>query len=149
MEFGYPVERFTPGRAVARFVRLAGALDVLLGVGMAIWARLTEQHIGVLIAGIALIASGVAVLVVARFIGKGGVLVCPRGLVFAKSGSVDSAKWEDLREIRLLADSGAERVLIVRKSGEERTLTPIDVGDFDRFVDVLRKESSRRKVAWS
>jgi hypothetical protein len=143
-QFGFPIERFIPGRGASRALRLVGVADIVLGIGVAVWSHLTGRHWAWLVAGGGLMLSGAVVVLMARRISGGGVLICPRGLIIAKPGQVQSIPWDQMRSI---AQPGAT-ISIEHKDGTTFSLDGTAVGDLTRFGDALRRESSRRKVLW-
>jgi hypothetical protein len=155
MQFGYPIDRFTPGRGRTRLVRVVGLLDTLAGIAVLGWALGTGQPWAMSAVGAALTLSGVALIGVARRMSVGGVLICPRGIVLARSGKVESCLWEQMAEIReaspdpAAAGAGAVAGYVVeRRNGAAWTFDAAAVGDLRRFGSVLRKESERHRVPW-
>jgi hypothetical protein len=108
------------------------------------------MHIAIPIAGAAMALSGIVIVLMARRFGSGGVLICPRGLVFAKSGTVDALAWEQIRSIRQSGDSAAAQTIqIESKDGKTTSIDAARVGDMERFTMILRRESDRKRIPWT
>ncbi len=149
-QFGFPTERFLPGRGPARVLRIVGIFDALLGIGVTGWALATGQDWVWTLAGVLLFISGVVPVLLARRLSTGGVLLCPRGLIFAKPGYVDSVQWEQFRAIReeKLGGDGTSLIVVERKDGTSCPIDAATVGDLARFAAALRKETERKRIPW-
>ena len=99
-QFGFPIERFLPGRGPARASRIVGLIDVVMGISSLSLPLPTDKAMGWVIAGAALAVSGIIMFLISRRFSSGGVLVCPRGLIMVKVGKIDACEWDRIRVIR-------------------------------------------------
>src|SRR5262249_19573838 len=146
MQFGFPIEKFALGMGRKKAGRIGGLLLVAAGIGIVIWTIAAGLNPMMALPGAALVLAGVGLIVVTRRIGSLAVLVCPRGLVVAKPGQVETCTWDQITEVQ---ESGAgSRFIIERADGTRLTFTSETVPRIGRFGQLLRPEIERRKIPW-
>jgi hypothetical protein len=156
MQFGFPIEKFMPGRGPKLIGRIGAVVFAVAGVVLLVfWAPNREEGLRWYLFGAGLVAAGIVLFLFMRRTGGGlRVLICPRGLVMAQPDRIDTCPWDQLKEVQEFGNTAGTKgtgtsFMVERKDGAKFSFNQANVAELDRFGKALLKETDRRKIPWN